>query len=64
MGKLIADYIVGAESSLLSDVQSLPTAGLLPPAPVTRYFVGRRLRAALDGDIEHQPLAAAPSAST
>lgn len=44
-GKLLADLIVGADSPLLLTQLSLARAGLLPPEPILKYAVNRRLQA-------------------
>lgn len=44
-GKLLADLIVGVDSPLLQTQLSLARAGLLPPEPVLKFAVNRRLQA-------------------
>jgi glycine/D-amino acid oxidase-like deaminating enzyme len=47
-GKLLADYVVGADSELLRLQLGIPKAGLLPPDPLLRFAVNfqfRRIRA-------------------
>ena len=43
-GKLLADHICGVESELLEVMRSLPRAASLPPEPVLRFMVKRRIK--------------------
>jgi len=43
-GKLLADYVVGADSDLLRLQLGIPKAGLLPPDPVLRFVVNHQFR--------------------
>ena len=43
-GKLLADYVVGADSELLRLQLGIPKAGLLPPDPVLRFVVNHQFR--------------------
>ena len=42
-GKLLAEHICGENSELLRLMLSLPRAALLPPDPILRFFVRRRI---------------------
>ncbi|MCY4451535.1 MAG: FAD-binding oxidoreductase [Immundisolibacterales bacterium] len=42
-GKLLAEHICGVDSELLRLMLSLPRAALLPPDPILRFFVRRRI---------------------
>ena len=42
-GKLLAEHICGEDSELLRLMLSLPRAALLPPDPILRFFVRRRI---------------------
>jgi len=42
-GKLLAEHICGEESELLDVMLSLPRAALLPPDPILRFAVRRRI---------------------
>jgi glycine/D-amino acid oxidase-like deaminating enzyme len=42
-GKLLAELICGVDSELLQVMLSLPKAGLLPPDPILRFIVDRRI---------------------
>ena len=42
-GKLLAEHICGEDSELLQTMLSLPKAALLPPDPILRFFVDRRI---------------------
>ena len=42
-GKLLAEHICGEDSELLRMMLSLPRAALLPPDPILRLFVNRRI---------------------
>ena len=42
-GKLLAEHICGEDSELLQTMLSLPRAALLPPDPILRFFVDRRI---------------------
>ena len=42
-GKLLAEHICGEDSELLQVVLSLPRAALLPPDPILRFVVNRRI---------------------
>ena len=42
-GKLLAEHICGEDSELLQVVLSLPRAALLPPDPILRFVVNRRV---------------------
>ena len=42
-GKLLAEHICGEDSELLQVMLSLPKAALLPPDPILRFFVDRRI---------------------
>ncbi len=42
--KLLAEQICGVDSEMLRDLQALPKAALLPPDPLLRLVVNRRLR--------------------
>ena len=42
-GKLLAEHICGEDSELLQVMLSLPRAALLPPDPILRFFVHRRI---------------------
>ena len=42
-GKLLAEHICGEDSELLRVMLSLPRAALLPPDPILRLFVNRRI---------------------
>jgi glycine/D-amino acid oxidase-like deaminating enzyme len=43
-GKLLADYVVGADSELLRLQLDIPKAGLLPPDPLLRFAVNFQFR--------------------
>ncbi len=43
-GKLLAEQICGVDSPLLHDMLALPKAALLPPDPILRFVVNRRIR--------------------
>ena len=52
-GKLLAEYICGIDSDLLRVMLSLPAAGRVPPEPLLRFLVNRRLgRIAREGASE------------
>ena len=52
-GKLLAEHICGKESELLQVMLSLPRAALLPPDPILRFVVNRRIgRFAAAGAVE------------
>ena len=52
-GKLLAEHVCGEESELLRLLLSLPRASLLPPDPILRFFVNRRIgRIAATGPAE------------
>ena len=52
-GKLLAEHICGEDSELLQVVLSLPRAALLPPDPILRFVVNRRVgRLAATGAVE------------
>ena len=42
-GKLLAEHICGEDSELLQVMLSLPRAALLPPDPILRFVVNRRV---------------------
>ena len=42
-GKLLAEHMCGVDSELLRLMLSLPRAALLPPDPILRFFVRRRI---------------------
>ncbi|MDE0880927.1 MAG: hypothetical protein OSB00_20060, partial [Sphingomonas bacterium] len=42
-GKLLAELICGVDSELLQVMLSLPKAGLIPPDPILRFIVDRRI---------------------
>ena len=41
---LLAEHVCGMHSELLEVMLSMPGAGLLPPDPLLRILVNRRLR--------------------
>ena len=43
-GRLLADYIVGADSALLDLQLGIPKGGLVPPEPLLGWVVNRRIR--------------------